>query len=125
MRDIKFRAKNIYSGQWVYGSGIVPAIKYSHEISRCKMIIAVDCEGYLPSYTFADIDIETLGQYTGLKDGYGNEIYEGDILRFYGNEIEDWVVSFEDGKFVATFDNEIVDLFEIHNYEIVGSIYDN
>ena len=121
MRDIKFRAKNIYSGKWVYGSGIVPAIKYSHEISRCKMIIAVDCEGY----TFADIDIETLGQYTGLKDGYGNEIYEGDILRFYGNEIEDWVVSFEDGKFVATFDNEIVDLFEIHDYEIIGSIYDN
>lgn len=46
----------------------------------------------------------------------------GDILNF---DDEYWEVKFEDGKFVATFDNEIVDLYEINHYEIFGNIYDD
>lgn len=61
-------------------------------------------------------------QYTGLKDKYGKEIYEGDILRDYGNDIEDWVVSYEDGGFVGTFDNICEHLFELTDMEIVGNV---
>ena len=63
-----------------------------------------------------------LMQYTGLKDKYGTEIYEGDILRDYGNDIEDWIVSYEDGAFVGTFDNVCENLFELTDLEVVGNI---
>lgn len=66
-----------------------------------------------------------LMQYTGLKDKNGVEIYEGDILREYSNEIEDWIVSYEDGSFVGTFDNVCEHLYEICDLEVIGNIYDS
>lgn len=46
----------------------------------------------------------------------------GDILNCDG---EPWVVFFEYGEFVGTFDNVCCDLCDICNYEIIGNIYDN
>lgn len=68
MREIKFRGKDC-SGQWVYGDLI-------HKRHDKESVLIQDYTGL-----GSDVDTITIGQYTGLKDKNGKEIYEGDVLR--------------------------------------------
>lgn len=67
MREIKFRGKSLLNGKWIYG--------YLHD-AECGDNLMIQ-RNDLGSYGVKD---ETVGQYTGLKDRNGKEIYEGDIL---------------------------------------------
>jgi len=76
MREILFRGKRIDNGKWVYGY-YAPCCLGRFPCSPC---IVPDPDGI---WEPIEVDPFTIGQYTGLTDKNGKEIFEGDILKVH------------------------------------------
>ena len=123
MRTIKFRGKDIISGELVYGD-LIHGV--GSKAGKCFILPLQVNLAYVKNCDPLDgveVDPETVEQFTGLYDKNGKDIYEVDI-------IEEGLVYFDDeylGFFVKGdfVEGEHKPLYDIPLPKILGNKYDN
>jgi len=126
MRETKYRARDIATGKWYIGS--LNPVKGE-----------INFATFFANIQVGSFDVKTLGEYTGLKDKTGTEIYEGDCFKtsnkhgYSANCVGE--VLFQDGSFIVHIHRK--DLLQVayaidkyreyysDSFEIIGNIYQN
>ena len=113
MREIRFRGKE-HTGDWITGGYV--------QKNGAPHIMAHIVDRGVDEWRAIPVIPATVGQFTGLLDAKGVEIYEGDIVRAASGTM--YEVIFEQGAYRVKSKKSKLLLVEGRFYEVINNVHD-
>jgi len=130
MREILFRGKRIDNGEWVYGH----YGEYTNMRSETISAMSVPNKHSIYGNLCYDVDLSTVGQFTGLTDKNGKKIFIDDIVeakrpphfqRGVVTQLSDGLYVFKGKKYHDLIDFKLEDVNLERCLSVIGNVHDN
>ena len=116
MREILFKGKRVDNGKWTYG------FYFEHSIDGQKQSY-IKYQTFDEGFVTNEVDVNTVGQYTGIKDDKDVKIFEGDIVESPNGT--QGFIEWQNAEcaFLVNIGDDWQTMDDC-TYEVVGNIYD-
>ena len=137
MREINFRGKRVDNGEWVIGNFLETSMSGVYIIgAKMKSKKKADAVVIQDEIWQCEVLDETVGQFTGLFDKNGKEIFEGDVVIHdvyvakYEKGKRNGIIVFFNGAFAinllgSIYDDEYSTILPFMEMEVIGNELDN